>query len=162
MSAVITREAMASEYDGTKRKSAKYYTVASSVYTEAEIENGMLVKIDSLESRNVFKVIAPSKDDKLADLWIVTTPEVDADERNRNLSDFKNKKGAIITIDKLTAGDIIGLENGLDGTAAVDNVICLGASGGVKMSTDEAATSLGTQIGKVLDINGSKVGIMFE
>ena len=96
--AVITREAMASEYDGTKRKSAKFYNGSDA---PAEIENGMVVKIAGTipGEREVLKVVAPTGSEDVADLWIVTTPEVVADERKKNISDFVNEAGQIITID---------------------------------------------------------------
>ena len=64
--AVITREAMASEYDGTKRKSAKFYNGSS----PAEIENGMVVKIAGTipGEREVLKVVAPEGTEDVADL----------------------------------------------------------------------------------------------
>ena len=59
---VITREAMASEYDGTKRKSAKFYSSDA----PAEIENGMVVKIAGTipGEREVLKVVAPEGSEK--------------------------------------------------------------------------------------------------
>lgn len=158
---VITREAMASEYDGTKRKSAKFYNSS----TPAEIENGMVVKIAGTipGEREVLKVVAPEGSEDVADLWIVTTPEVDADERKKNLSDFVNKAGQIITIDKLMPNDIFSLTaEGLDGTAVAGHKVGLASAGGVKLTVAASESGMGTVIGTVLDIANAKVGIMVK
>ena len=158
---VITREAMASEYDGTKRKSAKFYSSDA----PAEIENGMVVKIAGTipGEREVLKVVAPEGSEDVADLWIVTTPEVDADERKKNLSDFVNKAGQIITIDKLMPNDIFSLTaEGLAGTAVAGHKVGLASAGGVKLVVDAATSGMGTVIGTVLDIANAKVGIMVK
>ena len=159
--AVITREAMASEYDGTKRKSAKFYNSN----TPAEIENGMVVKIAGTipGEREVLKVVAPEGSEDVADLWIVTTPEVVADERKKNLSDFVNEAGQIITIDKLMPNDIFSLTaEGLAGTAVAGHNVGLASAGGVKLVVDAATSGMGTVIGTVLDITNAKVGIMVK
>ena len=158
---VITREAMASEYDGTKRKSAKFYSSDA----PAEIENGMVVKIAGTipGEREVLKVVAPEGNEDVADLWIVTTPEVVADERKKNLSDFVNEAGQIITIDKLMPNDIFSLTaEGLAGTAVAGHKVGLASAGGVKLVVDAATSGMGTVIGTVLDITNAKVGIMVK
>ena len=158
---VITREAMASEYDGTKRKSAKFYSSDA----PAEIENGMVVKIAGTipGEREVLKVVAPEGSEDVADLWIVTTPEVVADERKKNLSDFVNEAGQIITIDKLMPNDIFSLTaEGLAGTASAGHNVGLASAGGVKLVVDAATSGMGTVIGTVLDIANAKVGIMVK
>lgn len=158
---VITREAMASEYDGTKRKSAKFYSSDA----PAEIENGMVVKIAGTipGEREVLKVVAPEGNEDVSDLWIVTTPEVVADERKKNLSDFVNEAGQIITIDKLMPNDIFSLTaEGLTGTASAGHNVGLASAGGVKLVVDAATSGMGTVIGTVLDIANAKVGIMVK
>ena len=158
---VITREAMASEYDGTKRKSAKFYSSDA----PAEIENGMVVKIAGTipGEREVLKVVAPEGSEDVADLWIVTTPEVIADERKKNLSDFVNEAGQIITIDKLMPNDIFSLTaEGLAGTASAGHNVGLASAGGVKLVVDAATSGMGTVIGTVLDIANAKIGIMVK
>ena len=159
---VITREAMASEYDGTKRKSAKFYNGSDA---PAEIENGMVVKIAGTipGEREVLKVVAPEGSEDVADLWIVTTPEVVADERKKNLSDFVNEAGQIITIDKLMPNDIFSLTaEGLAGTAVAGHKVGLASAGGVKLAVAASESGMGTVIGTVLDIANAKVGIMVK
>ena len=159
---VITREAMASEYDGTKRKSAKFYNGSDA---PAEIENGMVVKIAGTipGEREVLKVVAPEGGENVADLWIVTTPEVVADERKKNLSDFVNEAGQIITIDKLMPNDIFSLTaEGLTGTAVAGHKVGLASAGGVKLAVAASESGMGTVIGTVLDIANAKVGIMVK
>lgn len=163
MACVINREAMASEYDGTKRKSAKFFAGTNSTVPTI-IENGMFVKIAGTINgqREVLKVVAPANNTPVSDLWVVTTPEVIADERKKNLSDFENDADGIITIDKLMANDIFSLEGGLDGDAAAGYFVCLNNAGGIKATVAAATTNLGTVIGSVLDIANSKVGIMVK
>ena len=159
---VITREAMASEYDGTKRKSAKFYNGSDA---PAEIENGMVVKIAGTipGEREVLKVVAPEGNEDVADLWIVTTPEVVADERKKNISDFVNEAGQIITIDKLMPNDIFSLTaEGLTGTAVAGHKVGLASAGGVKLAVAASESGMGTVIGTVLDIANAKVGIMVK
>ncbi len=161
---VITREAMTSEYDGTKRKSAKFFAGDGS-NVPTEIENGMVVKIAGTipGEREVLKVVAPTKDTPVSDLWIVTTPEVVADERKKNLSDFINEAGDIITIDKLMPNDIFSLTaEGLSGDAVAGNVVALAADGGEKLTVASDSTGLGTVVGSVLDIANGKIGIMVK
>ncbi len=161
---VITREAMTSEYDGTKRKSAKFFAGDGS-NVPTEIENGMVVKIAGTipGEREVLKVVAPAKDTPVSELWIVTTPEVVDDERKKNLSDFINPADKPITIDKLMPNDIFSLTaEGLTGNAVAGNIVALAADGGVKLTVASASTGLGTVVGSVLDIVNGKVGIMVK
>lgn len=161
---VVTREAMTSEYDGTKRKSAKFYAGANNT-VPTQIENGMVVKIDGIITgkRELFKVIAPASNTPVSDLWIVTTPEVVADERKKNLCDFINPADKEITIDKLTANDIFSVTaEGLSGTAAGGYFVGLQSAGGVKLGVASTSAGLGTVVGKVLDVANAKVGVMVQ
>ena len=147
--AVITREKMASEFDGTKRVSLKI---------NEDLQNGSVVVVGDLVTgkREVYETSKPSVDTKLTDIAILTTPEVDPDERKKNLSDFVNKKDALqpATGDYLTAKDIFSLTaEGFDGTPAVGNTVELQAS--YKLNAVATATSGSTVVGKIVDyVNG--------
>lgn len=153
---VITREAMASEFDGTKRKAAKY--LPSDVATA--ISNGNVVVLGSLVSgeREIYKTTTPAVDTPLSAIAIVTTPEVMADERLKNLSDFTNVAGAELTVDKLTSGDVFSLTaEGFSGTPAVGKVVELQA--GVVLKVVDTLTVGSTKVGDIVDFNNDKYAV---
>lgn len=154
---VVTREKMTSEFDGTKRISAKY--LPSGVATA--IENGNFVVIGDLVSgeREVFTATTPTATTAITVVGIVTTPEVDADERNKNYSDFINAAGTIITVDKIFAGDIFSLTaEGFDGTPAVGKIVELKA--GTKLNAVTTLTSGSTKVGKIVDFVNGKYAVL--
>ncbi|GLB26600.1 hypothetical protein LXJ15735_28410 [Lacrimispora xylanolytica] len=151
--AVITREKMASEYDGTKRVSLKI---------NEDLQNGSVVVVGDLVSgkREVFATTKPTASTKLTDIAILTTPEVIADERKKNLSDFTNKAASLLpaTGDYLTAKDIFSLTaEGFDGTPAVGNIVELQAD--YKLKVVSSATAGSTSIGKIVDFANGKYAV---
>ncbi|WP_099467747.1 hypothetical protein [Konateibacter massiliensis] len=151
--AVITREKMASEYDGTKRVSLKI---------NEDLQNGSVVVVGDLVSgkREVFATTKPTASTALTDIAILTTPEVDADERKKNLSDFINKADILLpaTGDYLTAKDIFSLTaEGFDGTPAVGKIVELQA--GYKLKVVATATAGSTVIGKIVDFTNGKYAV---
>lgn len=151
--AVITREKMASEYDGTKRVSLKI---------NEDLQNGSVVVVGDLVSgkREVFATTKPTATTKLTDIAILTTPEVDADERKKNLSDFTNKAASLLpaTGDYLTARDIFSLTaEGFDGTPAVGNIVELQAD--YKLKVVSSATAGSTSVGKIVDFANGKYAV---
>ena len=123
-----------------------------------------IVKKEQLSERVYrFEVEAPLANTPASDLWVVTTPEVIADERKKNLSDFINKADSIITIDKLTTNDIFSVTaDGFDGTATATYGVYLNNAGGVKPTISSVSTNMGTKIGEVLDITNSKTAIIVK
>lgn len=69
----------------------------------AEVENGVIAKITELEShtvgsdtvyeREIWKGVAATSSDALADCVLIATPEVMYDERKRSLDQFINEAG---------------------------------------------------------------------
>ena len=156
---VVTRESMQSEDIANLRKSFKYQP--SSVDTA--IENGNLVKIGGLidGEREVYTSTTPAADTALSDLLLVTTPEVLADERKKNLSDFRNEAGDICTGDKLKSGDIFSLTvEGFDGTPAKGKIVELTA--GTKLKVVTTLTSGSTQVGTIIDVANDKYAIQVK
>jgi len=102
--AVVKREAMASENVANLRKSFKYLPSG----TATAVENGNVVKATSVISgeRELLEGSTPLVNTELKDILLVTTPEVMADERKKNLDEFINEAGAIATGDRLISGDI--------------------------------------------------------
>ena len=155
--AVVTREKMTSEFDGSKRLSAKY--LPSGVATA--IENGDIVVIGDLVSgeREIFTATTPTATTALTAVGIVTTPEVPADERLKNLSDFRNEAGVVITVDKIFAGDIFSITaEGFDGTPAVGKIVELKA--GTKLNAVTTLTSGSTKVGKIIDFVNGKYAVL--
>lgn len=154
--AVVTRERMTTEWDGSKRLSAKY--LPSDV--EAAIENGNVVKLEGLVAgeREIYKAVTPAVDTELKAIGLVTTPEVVADERKKNLEDFRNEAGEEITVDKLFSGDVFSITaEGFDGAPAVGAIVELKA--GVKLNAVEELTSGSTQVGTIIDFVNNKYAV---
>jgi hypothetical protein len=91
--------------------SGRYYVTT----TATAIENGNLVKLDSLINgeRDLWKVVAPGGIDA-SNLCVVATPEIIYDESlksNGALNQFRNEAGANITLVPLEVGDIISVSD---------------------------------------------------
>lgn len=116
--------------------SGRYYVNT----TPTEIENGNIVKLDSLITgeRELWKCVAPGAV-TAGDLYIVATPELIYDESlksNGALNQFKNAAGANITLIKLEVGDIFSISdecitaiNDDDDIPAVGSYVAPAASG---------------------------------
>jgi len=153
---VVTRERMTSEWVGAARLSAKYLPSA----TATAIENGNVVVIGGLVSgeREIYTSTTPTATSALATIGLVTTPEVLADERLKNLSDFRNEAGEVITVDKLFSGDVFSVTAaGITGTAVVGSIIELAASSILKAVATLTAGS--TKVGTVIDIVNNNIAI---
>jgi len=158
---VVTRERMTSESVAAARLSAKYLPSG----TSAAVENGNVVLVGSLVSgeREVYSTSTPAVNSALKSIGLVTTPEVMADERKKNLDEFRNEAGEIITIDKLFSGDIFSITS--DGftaaaTVAVGDVVELAASTKLKIvAVATGLTSGSTQVGTVVDLSNDKIAI---
>lgn len=92
-------------------KSGRYFVST----TATAIENGNLVKLDSLISgeRELWKVVAPAAV-TAADLYIVATPELIYDESLKSkgaLKEFRNEAGENITLLKLEVGDMFSISD---------------------------------------------------
>ena len=159
--AIVKREAMASEYDGTKRKSFKF--LPSGVATD--IQNGNVVKATSVISgeRELLSGSIPTATTALKDILLVTTPEVDPDERKKNINEFINPANSNATGDRLTTGDIFSVTaEAFDAAATVakDDVVELQASTKLKVVTAATGLTAGsTQVGVIYDINGDDYAI---
>lgn len=118
---------------------------------EAAIDNGCVVKLDSLlpGERELYKGVAPAADTALNDVVLLAAPEVMYDERLRNLTDFYNEAGTDIRGYTLHSGDIFSITNTVvDGTAAVGSAVELQAS--TRLKVVPTATSGSTKVGTVI------------
>lgn len=153
---VVTRERMTSEWDGSKRVSIKYQP--SSVDTA--IENGSVLVLGGLidGEREVYTATTPTATTKLGAIVLVTTPEVVADERKKNLEDFRNEAGDIATGDKLFSGDIFSVTaEGFTGTPAKGKIVELQAS--TKLNAVATLTASSTQVGTIIDFVNGKYAV---
>lgn len=159
--AIVKREAMASENVANLRKSFKFLPSG----TATAIENGNVVKATAPISgeRELLSGITPAANSALKDILLVTTPEVMADERKKNLNEFRNEAGEIATGDRLTSGDIFTVTAEAFTAAAtvvVGDIVELAASTKLKVvALATGLTSGSTQVGNIYDINGEDYAI---
>lgn len=107
---VFRSDAIKATKDGAI-KSGRYYVGT----TATAIENGNLVKLDSLISgeRELWKVVAPGSV-TASNLYIVATPELIYSEELKStgaLANYKNEAGQNITLLKLEVGDMFGISD---------------------------------------------------
>lgn len=137
--------------------------------TATAIENGNLVKLDSLidGERDLWKVVAPGAI-TASDLYVVATPEIIYDESLKSkgaLDQFINEAGANITLVPLEVGDIIGVSDACitqingEETPEVGNYVTPSAAG--TKWQEIASASLNTEVfrGKIIAreiYNGTK------
>lgn len=122
----------------------------------AAVENGNVVRLDGLEtgSREVYKGVVPTAADDIRDVVLVASPEVNYDERKRNLDEFRNEAGSIARGYHLVTNDIFSVtKDALDGSAspAVGDVVELKA--GTKLNVVSGLTEGSTQVGSIIDVN---------
>ena len=139
---VVRLDNMSGTTDGSQLRSLRFYNADA----PAAIDNGMLVKLVALEEgeREVYKAVAPSASDKLHNLCLVATPEVMADPRKRNLTDFYNEEGAIARGYMLHPGFFSCTEGCFDKAPKVGDAIEVMAGTTFKATTGAAS---GTQVG---------------
>jgi hypothetical protein len=128
--------------------------------TATAIDNGNVVKVGALVSgeREVFTLDTPAVNTPLAQIALVATPEVMADERLKNLNEFRNAAGDIVRAYMLRSGDIFSITSdgytAISGTApAAGQIVELAAA--TKLKLTASLTSGSTQVGTVIAVEGS-------
>ena len=153
--AVIRTDKMFGTDNRTGLYSVKYDTPA------VEIENGCVLKLGTLYSKtkgrssdptSIAREIYVASDveaaTKLSEVVIVATPEVQYDERIRDLDDFINPAEATMRAYSLTVGCIFSLtEAGFTTKPTKGNIVELAA--GNKLKPVASATSGSTTVGVV-------------
>ncbi len=122
----------------------------------AAIDNGNVVKVVGLmtNERELYKAVAPAANTDLKDIAIVGTPEVNYDEREKNLDDFFNKAGEDSLGYRPHAGDMFGVTaEGLSAAAAIAKGDIVELQAGTKLKVVKTATAGSTQVGVIADIN---------
>lgn len=135
-------------------KSGRFYVTN----TPTAIENGNIVKLDSLISgnRELWKVVAPGGI-TAKNLYLVATPEVIYDETLKSsgaLDQFRNEAGENITLIPLEVGDTFAISDDcitpIDDVPAVGSAVAPSANG--TKWTELAYGSLNTEVfyGKII------------
>lgn len=133
--------------------SVKYMGASGSKATA--IENGHVVLLDKLVEgeREVFAAKDVAANTPLADVVLIAAPEVDYDERNKNLEDYINEAGKIVRGYRLHTGDTFSVtKEALDGegTPKVGHGVELKA--GNKLNVATSPTGSTTQVGKIIAV----------
>ncbi len=135
-------------------KSAMYYTeYGASTKTEGEIDNANIVELkDELVDgdRELWVAVTPTASSQ--NLAIVTTPEVDYDER-LTIEDWVNDAGTPIRVHLLSkmVGQVFSATaEAFDKTPTKGDIV--EAQAGTKMKVVKTATANSTQIGVVVDV----------
>lgn len=123
--------------------------------TATAIENGCVVKVGALVDgeREVRVGGNVAANDAIADVVLLAAPEVDYDERVRNLDEYINAAGKNIRGYHFHTKDIFSVtKECLVGATkpAIGNIVELAA--GTKMKVVTSATEDSTVIGKIIDV----------
>lgn len=151
--AVVDRQLVAAEWDGTKR---------IAIEIDEDMQNGSVVLIGNRVAgeMNLFTVSTPAANTPIEKIGFVASPEVWADERKRNMSDFINIKGTIGNADILEKGNVVAMtKEGFDGEPVVGKFVELQASR--KLKVVDTPTEGSTLFGKIIDLYNKKYGIEF-
>lgn len=134
------------------------YQVSS---VDTAIENGNVALVGALGTgeREVYLASAPTATSALEDVVLVATPELNYDERLKNLNQFRNEAGEIARGYRLRSGNIFSVtaEALTASTPAVGNIVELQA--GTKLKVVATLTSGSTKVGTVIAIEGDYIVI---
>lgn len=151
MNAVVRTDKMFGTDNRAGLVSVRYYDND----VETEINNGNVVKLDSLEdgSREVYKGVKPSASDDIKDIVLIASPEVMYEDHKHNLDEFTNEAGGIARGYYLHTKDVFSVTiDALDGKSspAVGDAVEL--QSGTKLNVVTSASG-STVVGKIIDIN---------
>lgn len=128
---------------------------------DKEIENGnvALVGVLGTGEREVYLASTPAADSALEDVVLVATPELNYDERLKNLNQFRNEAGEIARGYRLRSGNVFSVTaEALTATSpAVGNIVELQAN--TKLKVVSSLTSNSTKVGSVIAIEGDYIVI---
>lgn len=134
------------------------YQVSS---VDTAIENGNVALVGALGTgeREVYLASAPAVDSALEDVVLVATPELNYDERLKNLNQFRNEAGEIARGYRLRSGNVFSVtaEALTATTPAVGNIVELQAD--TKLKVVSSLTSGSTKVGTVIAIEGDYIVI---
>lgn len=134
------------------------YQVSS---VDTAIENGNVALVGALGTgeREVYLASAPAVNSALEDVVLVATPELNYDERLKNLNQFRNEAGEIARGYRFRSGNVfsVTVEALTATTPAVGNIVELQAD--TKLKVVSSLTSGSTKVGIVIAIEGDYIVI---
>ena len=152
---VVRLDRVSGTIDGSKLKSAKYFSGAST----AAIDNGNFVHINdelvangTVTQREVFKVTTPVTADTRATVGLVASVEIDpaSPVKYMDLADFQNPAGSVIRVYSLEPKDIFSVTaDALSGSPAKGAYVHL-ANGATKLAANSTAADA---LGIILDVD---------
>lgn len=156
--AVVRTDLMHGSYNAADLVSLRFCTYASSTYTPAEVENGVIAKLVELEThgsgasatyeREVWTAIAATgSDTSFVDCVLVDGVEIMYDERKKKLNEYINEAGKAVRGYRLRQGDIFSVTK--EGFASATAPTSIGASVYVG-ANGKLATSGTTVLGKFI------------
>lgn len=125
--------------------SVKY--MGSSGTTPTEIENGNVLKIESLldGEREIYKGVDVAAEDPISNIVLIASVETMYDEKKRNLDEFINDAGRICRGYRLHSGDVFSVtKEALEGSPSVGSKVTL------KEGTKLEAGGSGTEVGVII------------
>ena len=142
--AIVRLDNLTGTTDGAKIVSAKFY---DSNNAAAAIDNGNVVAIsDTLLSREVYKVGAPTANDTRDTIGLVASVEIvkDAPTNHYDLADFTNKAGEVIRVYALEKGDEFSVTaKAISGSPAKNKYVKLTAGSTLWTVADTATNAIG-------------------
>ncbi len=149
---VVDRQLVAAEFDATKRVWVK---------CPEDLDNGSVVALGDTYMDGEKMIYEASKADKgatLSAIAILANPEVMADERLNEFSDYYNKKGQIVLVDIVEPRNVLAMtKECLNGDVAVGKFVELDGSYKLKVVAIGTAGSL--TVGKIIDVHEGKYGV---
>lgn len=150
---VVDRQLVAAEWDGSKR----VY-----VLCDKDMDNGSVVLLKDLKPTEgfvqVYSVGDVAATSGLDEIAIIANPEINIDDRDKNLEDYYNKAGKIVLADRLEAGNFLGMtKECFDGTPAVGKKVALQVGRKLKVVDGEVADA--THFGTIVDEVNGKFGV---
>lgn len=155
--AIVRTDLMSGTKQPADLVSVKYQV--SSVDTAIENGNVALVGALATGEREVYLASAPAADSALNDIVLIATPELNYDERLKNLNQFRNEAGEIARGYRLRSGNVFSVTaEGLTATTPkVGDIVELQA--GTKLKVVATLTSGSTKVGTVIAIEGDYIVI---
>ena len=128
---------------------------------DTAIENGNFVKVGALMTgeREIYIGGAVAANDKIDDIVLIASPEVDKAVSGNTIGEFKNRAGDILRGYKLVRGYFSVTKEALDAAAAIEVGDIVELQAGTKGKVVKSPTESSTKIGTVEAIEGEWIVI---
>jgi len=126
---------------------------ANNTSTPTAIDNGNVLKLSGMLSREVWKGVTPAANTSVENLVLVATPELIYDERVHNIDEFFNEAGDVLRCYTLHRHDIFSVTaDALDAAAEIAVGDIVEAQASTKLKVVKSATNGSAKVGKVVAI----------